>query len=305
MASQRQRNGLAAIGQSARKGVLFDDLNKTMGSLMHAELGKSQFAMPPGVPYQEFFRRAAAAHHALMSGDESLATQVFPDAVVADLDRLRTRADPRTRQSVRVDHSGLEERRRACNLSRWWPDVAAKFQVAGHRRVLVALDGDGIVLERAGDPKSLDEVRLFGLTDGADWRCAESGTNGVRISHQLRQPFHIAGPGWIQVEGPTVSWREPLNRCKAEILLVLAALGPRTRTELRADLYVEGEQEAADSTLRSRLTRLRQPFGSLLTRENTRDMYARVIDADVLYPADRTQLLPCSTAPAVRRLAQS
>jgi hypothetical protein len=434
---------------------------------MKVKLDKSQFAIPPGMPYQEFYRRADSAHKALMSGDASQATQLFPASVVADLDRLRTRVDPRVKSTVHVDHRELEQRRRSSNLRDWWPDVVTKFQVTGHRRVLVALDGDGIVLARAGDSKFMRWVGEFGLSDGADWRCAESGTNGVRISHLLKKPFQIAGPahfsqdqhkagcavspvfdrdgrvvgfldlvcpswevspemlllvtqaaadlgtkidicyrvhlarlrqrarreldlaryadgalvidkngwvalshqieqddrlrppvggfhagpaeveglgrvflepllegwlvrrakadgstgiratldlripsydpshvGWIQIEGRTVSWRESLNLSKAEVLLTLATLGPRTRPELEADLYLKPE-DVADSTLRSRLNRLRELFDSLLTIENKRDMFDRNIIADVRCPADRTQLLPCSVAPAIRRLAQS
>lgn len=100
----------------------------------------------------------------------------------------------------------------------------------------------------------------------------------------------------LAMAGEFGSWRHDLSLRHAEILCALA-LSPQGRTapQLAEDLYGDRSRVV---TVRAEMSRLRKQFTGLLAAQPYR--FAGSIELSVHYPADRRQLLPPSTAPAIR-----
>ena len=99
----------------------------------------------------------------------------------------------------------------------------------------------------------------------------------------------------LQMDGQFGCWRRQLSLRHAEILLALA-LSPEGRSapELAADLYGDPSRVV---TVRAELSRLRKQYAGLLAAQPYR--VAGSVNFSVVYPDDRSALLPSSTAPFV------
>lgn len=100
----------------------------------------------------------------------------------------------------------------------------------------------------------------------------------------------------LTMAGDFGSWRHDLSLRHAEILCALA-LSPQGRTapQLAEDLYGDRSRVV---TVRAEMSRLRKQFTGLLAAQPYR--FAGAVDLQVRYPADRSMLLPPSSAPAIR-----
>lgn len=100
------------------------------------------------------------------------------------------------------------------------------------------------------------------------------------------------------VRGGAGSWSHGLSPRHAELLLLLATHRPgRTAAELADGLFGETGRTV---TVRAEMSRLRRYLGGLLAHRPYR--FAESVEVEVIGPADPYQLLPCSSAPGIRRL---
>ncbi|MFJ9695674.1 GAF domain-containing protein [Kitasatospora sp. NPDC101183] len=117
---------------------------------------------------------------------------------------------------------------------------------------------------------------------------------GARLRLDLRRPDRPE----LHVRGAADSWSHPLSPRHAELLLLLAtARDGSTAAQLAEALFDDG---ARTVTVRAELSRLRRYLGGLLAHRPYR--FADSVLVTVDGPEDPYDLLPASTAPAVRHL---
>ena len=154
------------------------------------------------------------------------------------------------------------------------------------------------VPERVGQGPSwipaLGPCQLEPLPGGWLIRPVEAETDpATRAVLDLCNPSQVV----LTVSGPSGSWEHRLTPRHAEILLVLAAApSGRTAHELAADLFGDPERTI---TVRAEMSRLRRHLGGILDHRPYR--FSDRVEVVVERPGG-VQLLPWSTAPAVRRL---
>jgi hypothetical protein len=102
----------------------------------------------------------------------------------------------------------------------------------------------------------------------------------------------------LAITSPSGQWQHRLSPRHAELLLILAtARDGRTAAELSRDVFGTPEHTVA---IRAETSRLRKIMGGLLLQRPYR--LADWADVRVRYPATPGDILPASTAPAVRTL---
>lgn len=208
-----------------------------------------------------------------------LAESKLREAHDRTLNRLRTVAAPIL---ARVGRPAL-----AVDPDGW---VAAVDSLPPHNRILLPPGGvpgrAWIPALGACDVESLPGGWLVRLADGD----ADDGAVASRVTLDLRDG------AVLDVAGGFGAWRRDISPRHAEILYVLAThRAGRSAPELAADLYGDRTRVV---TVRAEMSRLRRQFTGLVLGKPYRFPDAAVVD--VLLPADRTTLLPASTAPAIR-----
>ncbi|WP_371479081.1 GAF domain-containing protein [Kitasatospora sp. NBC_00315] len=200
--------------------------------------------------------------------------------------------------------------------------------LAGVKGAALVVDGDGWTAAATGMPPtnrlplpaegwgsaavhwfpSLGECAVEPLADG--WLIrpvhapGESGpeirsaateqTEGARIRLDLRRPERPE----LSVDGAAGTWSHALSPRHAELLLLLATHREgRSAAQLADALFGDA---ARTVTVRAELSRLRRHLGGLLAHRPYR--FAPTVTVCVLGPEDPYDLLPASSAPAVRRL---
>ena len=132
---------------------------------------------------------------------------------------------------------------------------------------------------------------LVTMTGGAEAtpRCAMTSAE-----LDLRDPrFPV-----LAISSPSGQWSHRLSPRHAELLLILAtARDGRTAAELSADMFGTPDHTV---TVRAETSRLRRIVGGLLLQRPYR--FADWVNARVHYPAASEDILPASTAPAVRHI---
>ncbi|MGP3951885.1 GAF domain-containing protein [Streptomyces sp. 7N604] len=130
-------------------------------------------------------------------------------------------------------------------------------------------------------------LRVDGEGPGGEGRGAPPG----RVVLDLRR----AGQPSLSVTGAAGSWSQELTPRHAELLYVLARHRKgRTASQLAADLFGD---PARTVTVRAELSRVRRTLGGLLDHRPYR--FADGMRVELLTPADASDLLPHSTAPAL------
>ncbi len=148
------------------------------------------------------------------------------------------------------------------------------------------------VLEPLADGWLVRPVRPPG-EDGSGTVTAEQA-EGARLRLDLRRPDRPE----LSVRGAAGSWSHPLSPRHAELLLLLATgREGRTAAQLAEALFGDAGRTV---TVRAELSRLRRYLGGLLAHRPYRiaDSVLVIVDG----PDDPYDLLPASSAPAVRRL---
>jgi GAF domain len=102
----------------------------------------------------------------------------------------------------------------------------------------------------------------------------------------------------LAISSPSGQWSHRLSPRHAELLLILAtARDGRTAAGLSADMFGTPEHTV---TVRAETSRLRRIVGGLLLQRPYR--FPDWVDVRVRYPAAAEDILPASTAPAVRNI---
>ena len=109
----------------------------------------------------------------------------------------------------------------------------------------------------------------------------------------------LTGAPCLRVESPSGGWSRRVSPRHAEILLALCQAGPAGRTagDLACDLF---DDPSRTVTVRAEMSRLRRMAGSLLLSNPYR--FSPGVKVTAQLPADRTALLPGSSAPVVARV---
>ncbi|MBV6697409.1 helix-turn-helix domain-containing protein [Kitasatospora aureofaciens] len=129
--------------------------------------------------------------------------------------------------------------------------------------------------------------------DGSGAPAAEQA-EGARLRLDLRRPDRPE----LSVQGAAGGWSHPLSPRHAELLLLLATgRDGSTAAQLADALFGD---PARTVTVRAELSRLRRYLGGLLAHRPYR--FTESVLVTVLGPDDPYDLLPSSSAPAVRRL---
>ncbi|GAA2328264.1 GAF domain-containing protein [Streptomyces kunmingensis] len=204
---------------------------------------------------------------------------------------------------LRELHVGTLERLRA---------VAAPALARIGGRAL-AVDGNGWtaavtgmpLIDRVALPKSLSEgpcwipalgsCRAAALSGG--WLLLVDGAPeplaATRILLDVSRPRRWS----VEVAGPAGAWTHELSPRHAELLFLLARhRDGRGAAGLAEDLFGD---PARTVTVRAEMSRVRRYLGGLLAHRPYR--FLEDADVEVLLPDDPTDLLPHSTAPAIRR----
>ncbi|MFJ8473086.1 GAF domain-containing protein [Kitasatospora sp. NPDC094011] len=151
------------------------------------------------------------------------------------------------------------------------------------------------VLEPLADGWLVRPVRRArdGEPDGPGTVSAERA-EGARLRLDLRRPDRAE----LSVRGTADSWSHPVSPRHAELLLLLATTREgSTAAQLAEALFGDAGRTV---TVRAELSRLRRYLGGLLAHRPYR--FADSVLVTVEGPEDPLDLLPASTAPAVRRL---
>jgi len=123
------------------------------------------------------------------------------------------------------------------------------------------------------------------------------GEPATRVVLDLRSPRRAV----LCLHGPSGRWHHTLSPRHAELLTVLATHPDgRTAADLAEDLLGD---PARTVTVRAELSRLRRHLGGVLDHRPYR--FAEWVLVELRWPADPSQVLPHSTAPAIRRLRTS
>ncbi|GHH82671.1 transcriptional regulator [Kitasatospora indigofera] len=137
-------------------------------------------------------------------------------------------------------------------------------------------------------------VRSPGQSAPGDRSGVSEQTEGARLRLDLRRPDRPE----LSVEGAAGTWSHGLSPRHAELLLLLAThRDGRSAAQLAEALFGD---PARTVTVRAELSRLRRYLGGLLAHRPYR--FAPTVTVGVAGPDDPYDLLPGSTAPAVRRL---
>ncbi|MGW4896133.1 GAF domain-containing protein [Kitasatospora sp. NPDC004240] len=129
---------------------------------------------------------------------------------------------------------------------------------------------------------------------GPDGDAAAEQTEGARLRLDLRRPERPE----LSVSGAAGAWSHALTPRHAELLLLLATeRGGRSAAQLADGLFGDPGRTV---TVRAELSRLRRYLGGLLAHRPYR--FAESVLVTVDGPDDPYDLLPASSAPAVRRL---
>lgn len=131
----------------------------------------------------------------------------------------------------------------------------------------------------------------------------------IRVDDESTEPGDAARGGrvvldlsgrrrwWVTVSGPAGDWTQELTPRHAELLYVLSLHpGGRTAAELAGDLFGDPTRTV---TVRAEMSRVRRRLAEVLAHRPYR--FSEGVEVRVVRPEPPADLLPHSTAPAVRR----
>ncbi len=147
---------------------------------------------------------APAAEHQVMMAWENfvtgapLAATAVSKLLLASWQRsLRAGVEPNTRRAPMVSGANALEHLRQRNRDLLWAAqglfVTSAHLLASSGSVMILTDPNGVVLEVAGDQRTLDAAQDVHLVQGGHWHESVVGTNGIGTALAMRQPVQVHG----------------------------------------------------------------------------------------------------------------
>ena len=110
---------------------------------------------------------------------------------------LRAGVEPNTRRAPMVTGANALEHLRHRNRDLLWAAqglfVTSAHLLASSGSVMILSDPNGVVLEVAGDQRTLDAAQDVHLVQGGHWHESVVGTNGIGTALAMRQPVQVHG----------------------------------------------------------------------------------------------------------------
>lgn len=179
---------------------------------------------------------------------------------------------------------------------------ALVVDTSGHTALAVGLEPPA----RVALPTAMEAGEIWVPTLGAARAEGLPGGWLLRLGEREAAPatvvLDLRATPLVTVSGESGTWSRELSPRHAEILLALVLAGPAGRSagELADDLFADPTRLV---TVRAEMSRLRRVLGGVLLAQPYR--VAPALAASVELPADRTSLLPGSSAPVVLALRRS
>ena len=151
----------------------------------------------PGSPMQDpgRERQTMDAWERLLTG-QALAPMAVSNIVLASWQRcLRSSVEPRSRSAPLAANGDALERLRSQHQDMMWAAqglfVASSHLLSHSGSIMLLTDPSGVVLDAAGDMRTLDAARSIHLVEGANWHEGVVGTNGIGTALATRQPVIV------------------------------------------------------------------------------------------------------------------
>lgn len=127
---------------------------------------------------------------------EALAPMAVSNVVLASWQRcMRSSVEPRARSAPLAAGGVALERLRRQNQDMMWAAqglfVASSHLLSNSGSIMLLTDPHGVVLDVAGDMRTLDAARAIHLVEGANWHEGVVGTNGIGTALATRQPVIV------------------------------------------------------------------------------------------------------------------
>ena len=150
-------------------------------------------SMPVHDPCSE--QQTMSAWERLITG-EALPPMAVSNVVLASWQRsMRSSVEPRSQSAPRPAHGDALERLRAQNQDMMWAAqglfVASSHLLSQSGSIMLLTDPHGVVLDVAGDMRTLEAARAIHLMEGANWHEGAVGTNGIGTALATRQPVIV------------------------------------------------------------------------------------------------------------------
>ncbi len=140
-------------------------------------------------------RQTMDAWERLITG-EALAPMAVSNVVLASWQRsMRSSVEPRSRAAPLAAGGDALERLRRQNQDMMWAAqglfVASSHLLSHSGSIMLLTDPHGVVLDVAGDMRTLEAARAIHLVEGANWHEGVVGTNGIGTALATRQPVIV------------------------------------------------------------------------------------------------------------------
>jgi len=243
-------------------------------------------------------RQTMDAWERFVTGEPLPATAVSKTVLSSWQRSIRSSVEPRSRSAPLAAHGDALEQLRRSNQDMMWAAqglfVASAHLLANSGSIMLLTDPNGVVLDVAGDMRTLEEAQDIHLIEGANWHEGVVGTNGIGTALAMRQPVQVhaaehfcegikrwtcaAAPvfmpgtelvlGAVDISGPPSTYqRSNLALALAAARQIEAVLAERASREhvqlLEASLKFGGAGDAAATLVIDRSGRLIHMNGSL------------------------------------------
>jgi len=140
-------------------------------------------------------RQTMDAWERFVTGEPLVPTAVSKTVLSSWQRSIRSCVEPRSRSAPLAAHGDALERLRCQNQDMMWAAqglfVASAHLLAQSGSIMLLTDPNGVVLDVAGDMRTLDAAQDIHLVEGANWHEGVVGTNGIGTALAMRQPVQV------------------------------------------------------------------------------------------------------------------
>ena len=155
-------------------------------------MGKS-LALVPQEPATE--RQTMEAWERFVTGEAVVPTAVSKEVLSSWQRSIRSNVEPRSRSASLVANGDVLESLRGQNQDMMWAAqglfMASAHLLAHSGSIMLLTDPNGVVLDAAGDMRTLESAQEIQLIEGANWNEGVVGTNGIGTALAMRQPVQV------------------------------------------------------------------------------------------------------------------